>query len=436
MAEKPRSMVGKLSAVKVRNLVQPGRYNDGGGLYLQVRAADQRSWQFRYARNGRHHWMGLGHERDLPLAEAREKAREMRRLLLEGVDPLDARKAKRAADAAAAGSVITFKGAAERYIAKFEPTWRNPKHRQQWKNTLETYAYPVFGAWPAGAVDTAAILKVIEPLWSEKPETASRVRGRIETVLDYAKTLHARSGENPARWRGHLENLLPAPSKVAKVRHHAALPWKHIGAFVAALREEEGIGAKALGFTILTAVRTNETIGARWPEIDQEGKIWTIPGERMKAETELRVPLSDAAITVLDGLLPLRDKDNGDWVFPGGKKGKPLSTGAMSAVIDRMNEVEEGDPVPWVDPKQGGRPITVHGFRSTFRDWVAETTAYPEELAEACLAHTLKNKVQAAYQRGDLFEKRRRLMADWERFCGQPYVLAENVRPLRQGGRD
>lgn len=423
-------MAEKLSAVKVKNLKVPGRYGDGRGLWLQVRGPDQKSWLFRYTLHGKAHWMGLGHADDVTLAEARDKARDMRRLILDGVDPLTHKKAERAKAAADAGKAVTFKEVAEKYIAKFEPTWRNPKHRQQWKNTLETYAYPVFGAWAAAAVDTGAVLKVIEPLWSEKPETASRLRGRIETVLDYARTMHWRTGENPARWKGHLDNLLPARAKVRKVQHHAALPWKQVGDFVAALRGQDSIGAKALDFTILTAVRTNETIGARWPEIDLAAKSWTIPGERMKAEVELRVPLQDAALAILQSMLPLRDPKEGDWVFPGGKKGKPLSNAAMSAVIDRMNEVDEGMPLPWVDPKQGGRPITVHGFRSSFRDWAAEATGYPEELAEACLAHTLKNKVQSAYQRGDLFDKRRRLMADWARFCAAP-MPAGDVRPMR-----
>jgi integrase len=426
-------MAEKLSAVRVKSLKTPGRYGDGRGLYLQVRAADQRSWLFRYTLHGKHHWMGLGHADDVTLAEARDKARDMRRLLIDGVDPLTSKKAERAKAAAEAGKAVTFKEAAEKYIAKFEATWRNPKHRQQWKNTLETYAYPVFGAWAAGAVDAGAVLRVIEPLWSEKPETASRLRGRIETVLDYATSKYWRAGENPARWKGHLDIQLPARAKVRKVKHHAALPWNRMGAFVSTLRGQEGIGSKALDFTLLTAVRTNETIGARWPEIDLAAKTWTIPADRMKAEVELRVPLQSAAIAILESVLPLRSKDDGDWVFPGGKKGKPLSNAAMAAVIDRMNEVDEGKPVPWVDPKQGDRPITVHGFRSSFRDWAAESTGYPEELAEACLAHTLRNKVQAAYQRGDQFEKRRRLMNDWATYCASPAVPAGNVSAMRKG---
>jgi integrase len=316
-------MAEKLSAVRVKSLKTPGRYGDGRGLYLQVRAADQRSWLFRYTLHGKHHWMGLGHADDVTLAEAREKARDMRRLLLDGIDPLEHKKEKRVRAAADAGKLVTFKEAAEKYIAKFEATWRNPKHRQQWKNTLETYAYPVFGAWAAGAVDTGAVLKAVEALWSEKPETASRVRGRIETVLDYAKTMHWRTGENPARWKGHLDNILPARAKMQKVKHHAALPWTRMGAFVMALRAQEGVGAAALDFTALTAVRTSETIEARWPEIDIEAKIWTIPAERMKAQTELRVPLPPAAMKILDDMLPLRDSKAGDWIFREAGEGSP-----------------------------------------------------------------------------------------------------------------
>jgi integrase len=428
----------KLTAAKVRGLAEPGQYLDRDGLYLQIKANRdktklRRSWIFRYTRDGKTRWMGLGPVRLVPLAKARDKVLDFRRMLLDGIDPMTAKEAERAEGAKAAKSVVTFRQAAERYVAAHENTWKNPKHRQQWKNTLDSYAYPVFGDWDVKAVDTAAVMEVIESLWTTKPETASRLRGRIETVLGYAKSRHWRTGENPARWREHLENLLPKRSKVRKVKHHAALPWQRIGAFMGVLRKQDSLGARALDFTILTAVRTNETIGAKWSEIDLTGAVWTIPGERMKAEREHRVPLSPSAVALLKTTLPLRDPDAGDFVFPGGKKGKPMSNAAMSAVIDRMNEVEEGQPLPWVDPKQNDRPITVHGFRSSFSDWRAEATAYPEELGEACLAHVTKDKVKAAYQRGDLFERRRRLMKSWTTFCSQPSREGE-VTPMRRQG--
>ena len=306
---------------------------------------------------------------------------------------------------------------ADAYIAAHEASWRNAKHRQQWRNTLDTYADPILGKLPVAQVEVGDVMRVLEPLWREKTETASRLRGRIESVLDYATARGWRSGENPARWRGHLDNLLPARSKVAKVEHHAALPWREIGAFMAALAEEEGVSALALRFAILTAARTGEVIGARWSEIDMQAAVWTVPADRMKAAREHRVPLSDAALDVLREVAKLRTEPEADgFVFPGGKAGKPLSSMALLMLLRRM---ERGD-------------LTAHGFRSTFRDWCAEATNYPREVAEAALAHTLRDKTEAAYQRGDLMEKRRRLMAEWATFCARPAPAGEVV-PLRLG---
>lgn len=377
----------------MRTLTAEGRYGDGGGLWLQVRDAQHRSWLFRFKREGRGHWMGLGPAQDITLAEARDKARECRRLLLAGKDPILERRTTRAA---AAG--IVFREVAAQYVAAHETTWRNATHRKQWASTLAAYVFPVLGDLPAAQIETADVLRVVEPIWQAKPETAARVRGRIEAVLDYATARGWRAGDNPARWRGHLAHLLPARAEVAAVKHHAALPWAEIAAFMGLLRGQAGTGALALQFSILTAARTGEVIGATWAEIDLDSKSWTIPAERMKARVEHRVPLSTAAAAILAKLRPL----GGVHVFPGTNPKAGLSNMALSAVLRRMGRAD----------------LTVHGFRSTFRDWAAEASAYPRELADAALAHTIKDKVLAAYQRGDLFAKRAALMADWADYCG------------------
>ncbi len=401
-----------LTAVVVKN-AKPGRYGDGNGLYLFVRSAESRFWVFRYTMPGaKMREMGLGRAgagaADVTLAEARERAAALFKLVRSGVDPL----AQRSADSAAAKAAmqdavvrsVTFRAVAQRYVAAHQASWRNLKHGQQWVNTLATYAYPFMGDLPVGSVSTAHVLAALGPIWNTKPETAGRVRGRIEEVLDYAKTVDLRHGENPARWKGHLALTLPARSKVAAVEHHAALPWQDVGGFLTALRGQAGIGASALEFTILTAARTGEVLGAQWGEIDLAAKIWTVPAARMKAGRVHRVPLSEPALAVLANMQKLRTVDGPDAViFPGGRASKPLSIMAMTMVLRRM---KRGD-------------VTVHGFRSTFRDWSAEETHYPREVAEAALAHTLGNKVEAAYRRGDLFEKRRRLMDDWALFCTQ-----------------
>lgn len=411
--------MGKLSVKGLESLKKPGRYADGDGLWLQVRKPDSnrkiesaepaRSWLFRYAWQGRQRQMGLGPYPDVGLKDARDAAHRARKAVRDGLDPIGEKRAK-AAQVKAHLAAMTFDGVLKLYLAAHEETWRNAKHRQQWKNTIETYASPVFGDWLVQAVDTGAVMKVIEPLWKEKTETASRVRGRIETILDYAAARGWRQGDNPARWRGHVENLLPARAKVAKVEHHAALPWAEIGAFMAELKGQAGTGALALQFVILTTARTGEVIGARWSEIEMKAATWTIPGERMKAGREHRVPLSEGALDLLRTMQPSKPAAVDGFVFPGQKKESGLSDMSLTAVLRRMGR---GD-------------LTVHGFRSTFRQWVGDRTTVAREVAEAALAHSLKDKTEAAYARNDLFDRRRKLMDMWAKFCSTPsHVSAE-----------
>jgi len=387
--------LGRLKDVTVRRrTLAAGYYADGGGLYLRVSASGSKSWVFRYERDARRRELGLGATHAVTLAAARERAAECRALLAEGKDPFHERRAARAAER----GVVTFGEAADRYIAAYAPGWRNAKHAAQWTSTLATYAAPVLGTLPVAAVDTGAVMRVLEPLWQEKTETASRLRGRIESVLDYATARGWRTGENPARWRGHMQKLLPARAKVQRVEHHPALPYADMPAFMAGLRKQEGTAALALRFCILTAARTGEVTGARWPEIVDN--LWIIPASRIKAGREHRVPLSPAAMAILTEMQPLAA--GGDaHVFPGGKPKAGLSNAAMSAVLDRM----------------GRDGITVHGFRSTFRDWAAECTSFPNEVVEMALAHVVKDRTEAAYRRGDLLEKRAKLMQAWAAYC-------------------
>jgi integrase len=335
----------------------------------------------------------------------------MRRL--DGVDPIEARAAGRTLAKIEAAKTITFKACAAAYIAANRTGWRNAKHAAQWDATLASYVYPVFGALPVGAVDVGLVLKAIEPIWNAKPETASRVRGRVEAILDWAAARGHRTGENPARWRGHLENLLPKPAKVRRVEHHAALGYDDVAAFMTELRGQAGTAARALEFAILTAARTGEVIGARWAEIDLAERLWTIPAERMKGDREHRVPLSDAAIAVIEELRSAELQS--EYVFPGGKEGRPLSNMAFLMLLRRMGKGE----------------LTGHGFRSTFRDWAAERTNFPGEVAEMALAHAIGDKVEAAYRRGDLVRKRRQLMDAWARFCAAPAVSG-HVVPIKR----
>ncbi|MDE2344705.1 MAG: integrase arm-type DNA-binding domain-containing protein [Betaproteobacteria bacterium] len=398
---------GKLTAMQVNKLTKPGHHGDGGGLYLRVRE-DRKVWFFRYKVAGKSHWLGLGPYPDYPLAEAREAARQCRRQLREGIDPLEARRA--AKDAAQAATETTFKAVAQAYIAAHKDTWRNPKHAAQWPATLEAYVYPRFGDKPVHAVSVADVLAVLEPIWRVIPETASRVRGRIEIVLDYAAARHLRTGENPARWRGHLQHTLPKREKVAKVEHHAATPWADLPALYAKLTESNGMAAMCLRFLILNATRSGEARGATWAEIDINKKLWTIPGDRMKAGREHRIPLSAPAVALLEEMAQL-GTEPARLVFPGQVKGKPLSDVALNKALATA----------------GGGKHTVHGMRSTFRDWCAERTTYPREVAETALAHTNKDKVEAAYLRGDHFEQRRRLMDDWATYTTVPAAPAGQV---------
>jgi integrase len=410
--------MGALTVAKIRALTQSGRYGDGDGLWLQVRSADRRSWLFRYMRRGKARAMGLGPVDLISLADARTAARECRQLLLGGTDPLEHRRRLALAASSAAGP--TFNEVAELYIAAHEAGWKNAKHRYQWRNTLSMIAAPVFGDKPIGAINVGDVMMALEPIWHSKTETASRTRGRIESVLDYAAARGWRQGDNPARWRGHLANLLPARRKFAAIGHFAALPWRDMAAFMVELREREGSGARALEFAILTAARSGEVRGMSWGEVDLGERRWNVPAARMKARREHRVPLSEAAYTVLSAVAsPAAKPDVAALVFASTKPGKPLSDMSLTAVLRRMRRSD----------------LTVHGFRSSFRDWASEATTYPGELAEAALAHVISNKVEAAYRRGDLFEKRRHMMDAWAEHCARPMVPAEVVRLHRHSAR-
>ena len=394
--------VNRLTALQVQKLSKPGYHADGAGLHLCVKATGGKSWIFRYRFGGKEREMGLGPLHTVSLAEAREKALAQRKMLLEGVDPLAAKQASEVQRKLAEASVITFDSAATSYIASHRAGWKNEKHAEQWTNTLTTYASPVFGSLPVADITTPLVLRVLEPIWTTKTETASRVRGRVEKILDWCKTQGYRTGDNPAAWRGHLENLLSAPQKTKKVEHHPALPWREVGAFMQELRTMPGTAALATEFIILTNCRTSEAINATWAEFDLGEKRWTIPAERMKAAKEHVIPLSEPALAVLQRLKA--EAKEGEFVFPGGKKNTPLSNMACLALLKRMGR---GD-------------LTVHGFRSSFRDWAGESTAHPREVIEHAMAHQLPDKAEAAYARGSLLERRRVLMADWAQYCAQP----------------
>jgi integrase len=407
-------VIGKLTTIRVQQAKRRGLYGDGGGLFLQVSQGGAKSWIFRFKETGKLRVMGLGPVHTVSLAEARDRARECRGLRLAGKDPIEERKLIRAAARLDAAKAITFRECAESYVAAHSAGWRNAKHTAQWPASLGTYVYPHFGALSVQSVDVGLVMKALEPIWTKKPETASRVRGRIESIIDWATARGYRRGENPARWRGHLENLLPRRSKVRRIEHHAALPYDDIGEFMVELRRQNGVAARALEFAIMTAARTGEVTGAEWTEINLAERLWTVPGERMKAGKEHRVPLSDAAMAIVEKMQVIR---SGDYVFPSGRHGRPLSGMAMLALIRRM----------------GRSDLTVHGFRSSFRDWSAERTNFPSEIAEMALAHVVVNKVEAAYRRGDLFEKRRQLAEAWATFCDSPTVSGAVV-PIRASG--
>jgi integrase len=425
----------RLSSAKVKHAKQ-GMHADGGGLYLQVTAGKEenqlnRSWLFRFTLAGRERQMGLGSLNTVGLAEAREEAELCRKLLREGKDPIEARKAERASKQVAAAKTVTFEWCATQYLKAHESGWRNAKHRQQWHNTLFTYVYPTIGKLPVDAIDTGPIMQILTPLWTDKNETASRVRGRIEKILDWARVNGHHTGENPARWQGHLNHLLAPRSKVHKVENHPALPWEQMPEFMAELRSQEGLAAKCLEFTILTAARSGESRGIPWDgEIDTANKTWIVPAHRMKREREHLVPLTALALAIIEYMREVRQND---YVFPGDKADGPLSDMALTEVIRRMNEARHKVGLPqWVDPKQGNREVVPHGFRSSFRDWVDEATSFPGWLAEAALAHAKGDKVEAAFKRGDALTKRRELMDAWARYCGASAVAkTDNIAPMQ-----
>jgi integrase len=401
----------RLTALTVNSLVKQGNWPDGDNLYLRIRHDGSKSWAFRYKVAGKQHWMSLGPVRDVTLAEAREAARKLRNDLREGISPLEQRRERQALALNAEGR--TFDAVAKLYIEAHRTGWKNVKHAAQWQSTLDAYASPVIGKLAVGSIGLDEVLRILRPIWKEKPETASRLRGRVEAVLDYAGVHGWRKGDNPARWTGYLDQVLPAKAKVRAVVHHAAVAWADMPAVMARLAGAGGTGALCLRFLVLTAARSGEARGARWNEIDMEAKTWTIPAARMKAKQEHRVPLSDAAIEILAGLAPLKRKPDG-LVFPGGRVGSPLSDVAVSKALAAA-----------VDG------FTVHGCRSSFRDWCGERTNFPREIAEAALAHTNKDKVEAAYARTDHLEKRRQLMEAWARHCTSPAMKpASNVRHL------
>jgi integrase len=412
--------VKEMSAIQVSRLVEPGFYAVGGvpGLHLQVESAERRSWILRAKVGAKRRDIGLGGFPAVTLSQARDKAREKRDDIEKGHDPVLMRRQARSALIAEQASAITFDEAARRFIAAKGGEWRNPKHRAQWLATLTQYASPIIGSIHVADVMKEHVLEVLEQkekpdgptLWASKTETASRVRGRIENVLDWAKARGHRKSDNPARWRGHLDKLLARPAKISKPEHHPALPVADVGAFVKDLRAREGTAARALELLIFTAARSGDVRGALWSEIDLDAATWTIPGGRMKAGREHRVPLAPPAVVLLRALPRF---DGVDLVFPAPNSGT-MSDMTLTAVIRRMNEAHEKPR--WIDPKSG-KAVVPHGFRSTFRDWCRERTNYPHEIAEAALAHVITDKTVAAYARGDLFEKRARMMAEWAKFC-------------------
>jgi integrase len=401
----------RLTDRKVQTAKKPGMYADGGSLYLRIAAGGSKQWVFRYSADGRLRDMGLGSINTLSLAEVREKAREARKLRLEGKDPIDERRAQRAGALAAAAKAKTFRQCAEEFMHDNAAKWSNAKHGQQWRNTLETYVYPVLGDLPVATIDTPLVLKVIKPLWQRAPVTASRVRGRIEQVLGWATVHHYRAGDNPARWQGHLQHALPAKSEVADVEHHTALPYSEAPAFFAKLRQDSSVQARCLELLALTATRMAEATDATWDEIDFDNRIWTVPSARMKMGKEHRIPLSKAAIAVLKGMNEMRQSD---YIFPGLRTGRPIGHNSVWKL---------------------GRALgaTVHGLRSTFRDWAAEQTSFPHEVCEMALAHAIPSAVEKAYRRGDLFDKRRKLMDAWASFCSHGADAGDKVVPIRRG---
>lgn len=406
--------IERLSDLQVKSLRLPGRYTDGAGLVLNIAKGGTKSWIFRYRdrQTGKVRELGLGSVLAVPLKRAREKAAECRGMLADGRDPIDTKRQRQTAQRVEKAQLLTFGQCCERYIAAHEASWRNAKHRQQWESTLTTYAAEL-RPLPVGAITTDLVVKVLEPIWTTKTETATRTRQRIEAVLDWATVRQFRKGDNPARWRGHLDHLLPAPAKVRKVEHQAAMPFGDMPAFMAALRLRRGVSARLLELVILTACRVGEAAAAEWSEINLDAATWTIPGARMKAGKEHRVALSPAAVALLEGL-----PKGGRYVFPGtGKRVQPMNPESARKLLQK-------------DMEHTG--ITVHGFRSAFRDWAAERTSFPAEVVEMALAHAIESKVEAAYRRGDLFAKRAKLMEAWAGYLAVVPASSANVTPIKK----
>ncbi|CAE6838003.1 Prophage integrase IntA [Paraburkholderia aspalathi] len=394
----------RLSALRVAKEVAPGHYSDGGGLYMQIADSGARSWVFRFKLGGRVREMGLGPLSRVSLGEARKLAAEYRDMVRELIDPILARREQQRRQLLdiSSDANLTFREAAEAFIRVQEPHWRNRKHVQQWRNTLSRYAYPVIGEVRVRDIDTAMIVRILQPIWTKKAETARRVRGRIKAILDAETVMGHRTGSNPARYVDHLQLVLPRSKKRSQVRHHPALPWEDIPAFVRELEQRPRRAARVLHLLILTATRTNEVRFARPEEFDLDSRVWSIPGDRTKSGRPLRVPLCERAVEIVRSALP---KAKYGYLFPGCKEGRPLSNMAMLILLKRMSR----------------HGITVHGFRSTFRDWVAECTEYPDSLAEEALAHVIVSQTVAAYRRRDQLERRRLMMEDWGRYCGNEH---------------
>jgi integrase len=407
-------VANRLTARKVETTKTPARLADGLGLYLIVEGEFSKNWVFEYQFNGKRRYMGLGSALDVSLADARERRNEYRKLKANGVDPLEQKRAARAAEALAVAKAVTFKEASTRYMDANRPHW-DARHALQWQTTLERYAYPAFGEVPVGAVDDALVLKVLEPIWASANVTATRLRGRIETVLDWAKAMKLRTGENPARWRGHLDKILPPPKRVHRVKSFASMPWEDVPAFMRDLRSQaDVIPAAAIEFLILTATRKNELVDARWDEIDLSKATWTVPAERMKKRIEHKIPLTGGAMNVLTRM---QEKRINEFVFPATIRGtKRISEAVMGRLMETMGR---GDVVP-------------HGFRSSFRTWAGDETNFAREILEKALAHIVGDETERAYDRGDLFEKRRKLMDAWAAFAtSDPAKAGGNVVELR-----
>lgn len=403
----------RLNALHVSKEITPGYYADGGGLYLQISTSGSRSWIFRFTIAGRSREMGLGPLSLVPLATARREADECRKLVKQRIDPIEARnrRDRQRLIEAASRNGVTFKEAAELYINNRHSTWKNTKHGKQWRATMVTYAYPVIGQVDVRDINTEMIVRILQPIWIKKAETARRVRGRIKAILDAEEVLGHRDGDNPARYVDHLDRVLPRSKRTQQVQHHPALPWEAIPEFIRELETHPGRAARALHLLILTAVRTNEVRFARVEEFDFDARVWTIPSERMKSGIALRVPLTDRAVEIAQTAMK---KARHDYLFPGYKEGMPLSNMAMLKLLRIMARTD----------------ITVHGFRSTFRDWVADCTDYPDSLAEQALAHTITSATEAAYRRRDMLERRRAMMDEWARYCaGQTATIVRIKQP-------